>query len=252
MNGTTLCPYCNSHFSISETQLDVHEGMVRCGYCQKTFDARLSFVSDQPSPQLELPILQLLADLPQPDLPVLQPMTLAEKVSIVEEESEEEIERPIWHWALGSVILMMVFISQCAYMFRADIAAKIPVTKPVLVYSCWLLNCKVGLPQYPDLISIESSGLEADPKNKGWITLKVLLRNRAPFTQTYPNLELTLSDSKDAPQARRIFSPADYLPKAESYVAGLRSNKELGVQLFLDTGNLKPMGYRLALFYPDQ
>ena len=252
MSGTTLCPYCNSRFTISETQLDAHEGMVRCGYCQKTFDARLRFVSDQPSPQLELPILQLLADLPPPSLPVLQPMTLAEKVSIVEDESDEDIERPIWHWALGSVILMMVLISQAAYMFRADIAAKIPVTEPALSYSCWLLNCEVGLPQYSDLISIESSGLEADPKQKGWITLKVLLRNRASFAQTYPNLELTLSDSKGAPQARRIFSPADYLPESASDVAGIRANKELGVQLLLDTGKLKPMGYRLALFYPEQ
>ncbi len=252
MNGTTFCLYCNSRFTISETQIEAHEGMVRCGYCQKTFDARLRYVPDQPSPQLELPILELLADHTPPSLPVLQPMTLAEKVSIIEDESEEVIERAIWHWALGSVIFMMILISQAAYLFRADIAAKIPITKPALVYSCWLLNCTVGLPQYPDLISIESSGLEADAKHKGWITLKVLLRNRAPFAQTYPNLELTLNDGNDAPQARRIFTPADYLPKTKNLVAGIRANKELDIKLPLDTANLKPMGYRLALIYPGQ
>jgi predicted Zn finger-like uncharacterized protein len=251
VSGTTLCPYCHSRFTINETQLGAREGVVRCGYCRKTFDAKLMFVSDQPSPQLELPTLQLQADFSSPSLPILHSMTLAEKVRIIEGECEEDIERPIWHWILGSVILMVAVASQAVYMFRADIAAKMPVTKPALVYSCWLLNCKVGLPQYPDLISIESSELEADTKHKGWSTLKVLLRNRASFAQTYPYLELTLSDSRDVPQARRIFSPADYLPKAAIHVAGIWPNKELGVQLFLDTGNLKPMGYRLALFYPD-
>lgn len=251
MSGTTLCPYCHSRFSISETQLGAHEGMVRCGYCQKTFDARIRYVSNQPSPQLELPILELLADLPPPTLPVLQPMTLAEKVSIVEDESEEEIEPLIWHWVLGSVILMVILIGQLTYMYRADIAARVPIMKPVLSYSCWLANCEVGLPKHSDLISIESSDLKADANHEGWITLKVLLRNRASFAQTYPNLELTLSDSMDIPQARRIFKPEDYLSKTKSS-AGIRPNKELGVELLLDTGKLKAMGYRLALFYPEQ
>jgi len=252
MSGTTLCPYCHSRFSINETQLDAHEGMVRCGYCQKTFDARLKFVSDQPSPQMELPILELLADLPPPNLPVLQPMTLAEKVSIVEDETEEKAEKVTWHWTLGSVMLMMALLSQITYMFRADIAARVPIVKPALTYACWLMDCEVGLPQHSDLVSIVSSNLQADPKQKGWITLKLLLRNRATFAQSYPNLELTLSDGKDKPQARRILRPEDYLPKSANKVAGIRANKELGVQLLLDTGKLKPMGYRLALFYPEQ
>ncbi|MBI5438786.1 MAG: zinc-ribbon domain-containing protein [Nitrosomonadales bacterium] len=56
MSGTTLCPHCDTRFKIAEPQLEAHHGMVRCGSCLKAFDARPSFVPDQPSPQLELPI----------------------------------------------------------------------------------------------------------------------------------------------------------------------------------------------------
>lgn len=54
MSGTTLCPYCTTRFKISEAQLGTHHGMVRCGHCLEAFDARPSFVSEQPSPQLDL------------------------------------------------------------------------------------------------------------------------------------------------------------------------------------------------------
>ncbi|MDH4234765.1 MAG: hypothetical protein OEV15_06495, partial [Gallionella sp.] len=76
MYGTTRCPYCTSRAKITEEQLDAYSGMVRCGHCRKTFDARADFVLELPSLQLELP----MPDMPSPPqaLPVLQPMTLAE------------------------------------------------------------------------------------------------------------------------------------------------------------------------------
>lgn len=57
MDGTTLCPHCDTRFKIIEAQLEAHNGMVRCGHCLHAFDARPGFIPDQPSPQLELPIL---------------------------------------------------------------------------------------------------------------------------------------------------------------------------------------------------
>ncbi|MDO9052651.1 MAG: DUF3426 domain-containing protein [Gallionella sp.] len=54
MSGTTLCPHCTTRFKISEAQLGTHHGMVRCGHCLEAFDARPSFVAEQPSPQLDM------------------------------------------------------------------------------------------------------------------------------------------------------------------------------------------------------
>lgn len=232
--------------------------MVRCGHCLQAFDARTDFVPDRPNTQLDLPMHD--AGLPILDspvattgssLPVLQPMTLAEQVAIVEDEDiEYQPERPIWPWAIAVLLLALVFIGQSAYFFRVELAARLPDLKPALVRYCLLLKCTVPLPQKTELIGIESSELEADPKQENQINLHALLRNRAPFTQAFPNLELTLNDDHDKPLARRIFRPAEYLPSSENQAAGLQSNRELAIRLHLDTQDLRPFGYRLALFYP--
>ena len=259
MPGTTHCPYCKTRFKISEAQLETHLGMVRCGHCLQTFDARLSFVPDQPGPQLELPMLD--AELPILDspvsspslsVPVLQPMTLAEQVAIVEDEDidESQPKHRSWPWAIAALILLLLLVAQSAYYFRVDLAARVPGLKPALVSYCRLLKCTVPLPQKTDLIGIESSELVADPKHENQIILNALLRNRATFAQAYPNLELTLNDSQDKPLVRRIVRPADYLPPSESQATGLLPNRELGIKLHLYTGELRPTGYRLALFYP--
>jgi len=290
--GTTLCPHCDTRFKIAEAQLEAHHGMVRCGHCLQAFDARPNFISDQPNPQLELPILnestlsteqcstdhretthdeipnfsQLIAapvepkDEAQPDAPhpsevaVLQPMTLAEQVAIVRDEDNSEVlfKQRTWPWSIAALFLLTVLLAQAAYFFRVDIAARLPGLKPLLIDYCQLLQCSMPLPQKTDLIGIESSDLEADPEHENQITLNALLRNRAPYTQAFPNLELTLNDIQDQPLARRIFRPTDYLPSAENEKTGLQPNYEFGIKLHLNTTDLKPTGYRLALYYPAQ
>ena len=327
MNGTTLCPHCDTRFKIVETQLEAHQGMVRCGHCLQAFDARPGFIPDQPSPQLELPILNepapphKLADEPPAVLAALdeaaassittapdadafaheainmddvvsnkseldaarygmldyvemaaaaqngmppgvplppetessQPMTLAEQVAIVQDEDDSEYrpERRTWPWAMAVLLLLLVSIAQAAYFFRVDLAARLPGLKPALVSYCQLLKCTVPLPQNTDLMSIESSNLEADPAHENQIVLNALLRNRAPYSQAFPNLELTLNDTRDNALARRVFRPADYLPPLESETIGLLSQHEISVRLHLETTDLRPTGYRLALLYPQ-
>ncbi len=252
MSGTTLCPNCKTRFKIAEAQLEAHFGMVRCGHCLQTFDARPGFVPDKPHPQLELPMLDMPDSQSLSSLHVLQPMTLAEQVAIVEDEgiSEYRPERRSWPWAVASLLLTLLFLAQSAYFFRTELAARIPGLKPVLISYCLILKCTVPLPQKTELIGIESSDIEADSSHENQVNLNALLRNRAPFAQAFPNLELTLNDVQDKPLARRVFRPTDYLPPSESQAAGLPPSRELAIKLHLDTQDLKPIGYRLVLFYP--
>ncbi len=179
-------------------------------------------------------------------------MTLAEQVAIVEDEGigEYRTKRRSWPWAVASFFLAILPGAQSAYYFRVDLAARLPALKPALAGYCRMLKCTIPLPQKTDLIGIESSELEADPNHESQINLNALLRNRAPFAQAFPYLELTLNDSDDKPLARRVFRPADYLPPQENEAAGMSANHELILRLHLDTGDLRPIGYRLALFYP--
>lgn len=338
MDGTTLCPHCNTRFRIAGAQLDAHQGMVRCGHCMQPFDARPGFIPDQPDPQLELPIVDQRvapsaapqpasvepaaapaaqpapqveaepvaeesakgeaaetaetgrapeprvdeaqaeaagsepphddsldfvppaandssADVPQPDKPlVIQPVSPAGTGGEEAEGAGEIAEPPRkrrWPWIAASSLLALVLCLQALYFFRIELAARLPGLKPALVGYCKMLGCTVPLPQKPELMSIESSELEADPEHENQITLVALLRNRATHVQAFPVLELSLNDTQDKVLARRQFRPADYLPATETEAAGLRPNRELNIRLKLDTTDLRPTGYRLALFYPQ-
>lgn len=293
MNAVTQCPACSTRFRVSQEQLDAHGGMVRCGRCQAAFNA-LEYLSDNdPSPQLDLPIMQeeTATDEPATDTPDLEvahslpetphadsldfsgahavptgllptedatgdetattepeitPPTEAEEFLVA--KSKEK--RPAWPWAVASIVLLLVMILQSMYFFRVELAARMPGLKPLLVSYCNLLQCRVTLPRETDLVSIESSDLEADPTQASVITLTATLRNRASYAQAYPSLELTLNDINDKPVARRIFHPADYLLAKESENLGLAGRREFNIKLRLDTSDLKPSGYRLLLFYP--
>ncbi len=181
-------------------------------------------------------------------------LTLAEQVAIVQDEEEGIRPSPPayrkWPWVVAAFLLLLALLAQAAYFLRVDLAARLPGLKPALSGYCQLLGCSVPLPQKTDLMSIESSDLEASPEHENQITLNALLRNRAPYAQAFPNLELTLNDTQDKPLARRIFKPKDYLPPPENEQTGLPPNRELIVKLYLYTADLRPTGYRLVLFYP--
>ena len=185
-----------------------------------------------------------------------EPLTQTPEIILAHDLDEAPAVPPkkkrAWPWAIGSALLLIMLLGQAAYFFRIELAARLPGLKPTLISYCSLLGCTVPLPQKADLMSIESSDLEiADPTLANVITLNAILRNRAPYPQAYPNLELTLTDTEEKAVARRIFRPAEYLKPGEDENQGLAANRELNVKLNLDTTNLMASGYRLFLFYPQ-
>lgn len=269
MTDITRCPECLTHFKITEEQRNAHHGLVRCGQCQTVFNAveNLYF----PPQQLDLPlILDDIADVTSmhavydpysaPDSSVtISPEAAARRSNdfshladiYVSPAARPYAPQKTWLWVLGSILLLILLLAQATYLLRVDIAARLPDAKPVLSSICSLLNCSISLPQKIDLLSIESSELEADPVLANIITLHALLRSRALYPVAYPNIELTLTDTQDNAVARRTYSPAEYLPQNIEAQTGFPANTESSINLHLNTTDLKPAGYRLFLFYPQ-
>ncbi len=195
---------------------------------------------------------------PIPNLTELEdePTTLAQQVQFVADPIEED--KPAVSKSkqkLGIFLGLMLFLllaAQGTYFFRDTLAVKLPGLKPLLVELCNRFDCSIGLPHDVDALSIVSSELEADAKLVNVITLHALLHNRARYSQAWPSLELTLTDSRDDVIARRTFHPSDYLKSKEDMERGIGHNREQEIALKLDTTDLRPSGYRLLLFYPHQ
>lgn len=151
----------------------------------------------------------------------------------------------------GSALLGLLLAAQLIYFMRTPIAARIPAVKPWLVAACTALDCSVPLPRDSDAIKISSSDLLSDPAHPARIQVSLLIANEAGYAEAYPHIELTLTDTHDAPLARRIFAPAEYLISTPAKAAaGIKPGSEASVDLLLDIGNLPATGYRVLVFYP--
>lgn len=154
-------------------------------------------------------------------------------------------------WSLLALLGLAALAAQAALHFRTEIAVLLPKTRAPLEIICAMLDCELRLPRRAELMSIESSDLQADAQRSGVIVLNALLRNRAPFVQEYPALELTLTDERDEPVVRRVLSASDYLQERRAAASqGIAGGAEEAVRIYLDTSRIRATGYRLYLFYP--
>lgn len=267
MTEVTQCPQCGTRFKVTQAQRESHQGMVRCGHCQAVFNAAAHLHDDEPSPQLALPI-EPVAEAMSTANPALSFITqphqeISNEAGYRDTQDFSYLEdvyaprpqvAPQRHsllWIIASLALLLLLLAQASYFYRVELASNLPALKPVMKRVCAQLNCAIPLPQQPDLLTIESSTLEAEPTQANIITLNALLRNRAPYAMAYPNLELTLTNFDDRPVARRTFLPEEYLAAGDKDNAGLPANRETSVKLHLNTTDLKPAGYRLYLLYPQ-
>jgi predicted Zn finger-like uncharacterized protein len=155
-----------------------------------------------------------------------------------------------WPWALGNALLLLALLVQGLFFFATELAVRLPQFRPQLTEACRWLGCAVALPRVPDQLFIEASDLQVlNVARPGEVLLTATVRNRAGVTQELPLIELTLTDALNQTTARKVFYPADYMDKAQPQEQGIGANQEIPVKLYLDTGDIKPAGYRLYLFF---
>lgn len=155
-----------------------------------------------------------------------------------------------WPWVIGSLVALAAIGLQAALAFRVELAVLSPEIKPTLVALCDIADCEVGLPTKVALVSIEASDLVPDKEHAGRLALTTTLKNRAPFPQQFPHLELTLTDTADKAIARKVMAPADYLPPKTDLANGMPPNADIMVAIGVDPGEMTASGYRLYVFYP--
>jgi predicted Zn finger-like uncharacterized protein len=150
----------------------------------------------------------------------------------------------------ASLLLLLALTGQATYIFRNLIAARYPQTKQPLVQACAMLGCRIEFPTQIESLSIESGELQALPHNKNVFSFTTLLRNRSATVQSWPSIELSLTDANEKTLARRVFGPRDYLTAAGDLGKGFAPNSEQPVKLYFALNQLKASGYHVYLFYP--
>ena len=278
----TRCPGCRTVFRVTQAQLALREGQVRCGHCRAVFDGTASLIRLAPTATGSAPdentgpltvTLRHAHALEPAEVPASgeAPTSVSgagpatHSAAPVEPAPAPHVDydqRFAWDrprrrsrawlalYLAGLLALILLFVGQLAWHYRDVLAAHVPALRSTLARMCAIGGCTIRPLRDISWLSIDASDLQADPAHKGLLILAATIRNRAPYAVAFPHLELTLTDPQDVVVVRRALTPADYAPATQDTEAGIASNGEVAVRLFVDASATQQSGYRVYLFYP--
>ena len=267
----TRCPGCKTIFRVTEPQLALRDGQVRCGHCRTVFNGREELIDLDPPAVTEPPeedelmrgrptvTLRSAHAIDPPPAAAAPPITAAADAPLPPVDYDNRFAddggagRTRVLRAIGLVaipVLAIALVLQALLHWRDWLAAQLPATRPALVQMCALAGCTIRPLRDVGALSIEASDLQADPAHKGLLVLTATIRNRARYAIGYPHLELTLTDSQDQVVVRRALAPAEYASGTANLAQGVAPNAEVPVKLFIDASATTQAGYRLYLFFP--
>lgn len=155
-----------------------------------------------------------------------------------------------WPFALAAILLALGLAGQATFHYRSELAVAFPFLRPSLLAFSHALDRTLPLPTRAELVSIETSDLQTDTARGNLLVLNATLRNRAPYGQAYPWLELSLTDTQDSAIARRVFAPKEYLLAKTPADQPFAANSDFAVRLWIEAKDIGAAGYRLYVFYP--
>lgn len=220
MNLVTKCPSCYTSFIIKPEQLESHHGQVRCGQCQHVFIARDNLNEQSPPENF------------------LQPL----------KHHTHKTKSPL---VLGIYIALIILaLVQTVFFMRSSIVNQWPALKPFYTNVCHSLGCTLTLPHHAELIALDDTELIKDDAHQDIIKFNCLILNNAPYAQSFPTIELTLTDKQDMPLVRRKVTPKEYLNGSSVQLNdGLAGNDEIHVSINLKTSGLAVAGFRAFAIY---
>ena len=226
-------------------------GRYRCSKCSKVNNALESLfdrwpAAGEPAPKPgDLPVLGLPLDLE----------AAARSRRNGPEESEKGPDEPPagrrgtrllmrLGWVVGAVVIAVVVVFQVA-----DFLGEPLLERPALQSALEQVGLRKPPPVEPfrDLgrIHLVSRELRSHPARNGWLRLNATIVNRAPRSQPWPDLEITLLDAAGTVVSQRRFEPAEYLAEGSDLSRGMAPQAYLPLTVELEDPGRRAVGFEL-------
>jgi predicted Zn finger-like uncharacterized protein len=182
----TRCPECATAFRLASAQLDMADGMVRCGKCMAVFDAENN---------VPLPVVTALLhnEFTRPPVPEKQPPTGRRLTT-----------------AMVVVLGALLLAGQYSYFFSRELSQISTYRQPLRQF-CNLLGCQIDPFRDLNQLSIKRFIVRPDPNQPIALAVDLIIENSAAFDQPYPKLFIRFEDLQNELVAQRIFSAQQYL-----------------------------------------
>ena len=248
----TQCPHCNTLFEITEEQISALEGKVRCGYCYRTFNAKETLINKLSENKHSPPQFQV--NIAQPDAEVLETIDVAKQefhadtreqlseIPTTKKTSSLSAANVAWSFCVGALVI--TFVLQYAYFYRADLVQH-PPARPFVSQLCQVFGCNMPLIEAPEKFKLISHDMRSHPDNDQALRVQGTFVNEADFSQPYPLIKLNLTDLNGKTVAYRNFSAEDYLTSQPSYEMGIPPSGKIDAELNIVDQGIKIVGFSL-------
>ena len=227
------CPNCNTLFRVTETQLDIADGMVRCGFCKEVFNARIA--NDLQSDEDQLHAFE---DTPpehtqQPELTRRietghESFFPGEAGDIVPDEFRAGPDARHYSmlatvsWSLAILVLIAALAAEYIWFNQPELMLN-PRMEPLTAKLCGLTDCQHLQMRDPSKIEMISRNVYTHPNEKAALMVSTTLVNHASYAQPYPDVQIDFSNVRGELVASRRFIPEEYLQTDSEQVSLLQS-----------------------------
>lgn len=231
----TQCPQCQSQFRVTEGQLNLANGRVRCGHCLKVFEAQATEPATpdatvvpptQASPSTQTPLS-------------LEPVVLDRYYY----QSPSPLKAAISFLIL--VISCLGLSGQYLWFQRAELANE-STLRPIYRLFCEQVSCDLNSKEGLALLSVKNAVIREHPDFLNAIEVSVFVENRGAFYQPYPAVELSLNDIQGQFIVRRTFDPKHYLENHQPQDL-LPPKRSIEIHLTLSAPNKSITSYEVQL-----
>lgn len=217
----TSCSECKSRFRLTEKQLKLALGQVRCGECGAIFNALL----DLKNYEGELPpdYLDRLLNQDDSETDRTLPVTGFESELDFDERPELSLHEAMYGserrsffslgplaWFIGILLLTAVGIAQAIYYQRYQLIEN-PRYQQQVINLCQALPCAEANFSSTQQIRLLERNVFTHPVTSNALMVTGSFINEAPFSQKLPELLISLFDVQGKLIANRLFSPTEYL-----------------------------------------
>jgi predicted Zn finger-like uncharacterized protein len=147
-------------------------------------------------------------------------------------------------------ILCVTALAQTTYLFRNDIVAHYPSSKPHLQKACAVLKCSIQMPTQKEAFIFLADELITLSVEKNLFQLAVQLQNNSSTVQQWPHLLLTLNDQQGKPLLKRTFTPKEYLSDSKELQQGFAARTDIAIKLHFELKTINASNYRVEVIYP--
>jgi predicted Zn finger-like uncharacterized protein len=259
------CPECRTVFTVTDKQLAQRKGLVRCGRCDAVFQADQNFVdltvtgkaaqkpdtttvpgkteADSGAPAKKEPVTSQQTDSPSENQAYQTPLPTVSE--LIHGRKLGARTRPVF-WGMAIILMAILLAGQWMY-FNRDELARDKQWAPYVQLFCASLHCTITPRHDVGLVELADTRVTPHPKFDKALRVKATLINRARYTQPYPLMEVTLTDTEGKVLARKRFHAKEYLKNNKQVETGLVPNVAHKAQMEITSPETTADGYEIRL-----